>query len=67
MRSHRPVVLALALAAGVAVGITAPALTKSPTASALQAQCTATFHVLHNDQIGRLQLPEACINSGRTS
>jgi hypothetical protein len=58
MRSHRSVLLVLAVAACASIGIaSASALSKGPTATAAQTQCTATFHVLHDDVIGDLQLP----------
>jgi hypothetical protein len=47
----RSVLLAVALAANVALGAGAAAHAQAPV------QCAATFHVLHDDAIGDLQLP----------
>jgi hypothetical protein len=51
MRRHRPIILALALAASATLVMAAPP------GGAQTGQCTATFHVLHDDHIGRLSLP----------
>ena len=51
MRRTRSVVLVLALAAAAALGGAA-------SASAQAVACPATFHVLHNDRIGDLSLPQ---------
>jgi hypothetical protein len=59
MTSRRLAVVTLVAAVGAAAGLGTPALTKTPDGTASQAtQCRATFHVLHDDRIGRLQLPE---------
>jgi hypothetical protein len=47
----RSALLALVVAAAAALGTAAPAHGQAP------AQCAATFHVLHDDVIGELQLP----------
>ena len=52
MKRPRSVALALVLAGAAALGATAPAQAQAPV------PCTATFHVLHEDRIGELQLPE---------
>jgi hypothetical protein len=51
MRRPRLTILAVALAASAALVVSA-----AP-GGAQTGQCTATFHVLHNDHIGRLSLP----------
>jgi hypothetical protein len=51
MRRTRSVVLVLALAAAAVLGGAA-------SASAQAVACPATFHVLHNDRIGDLSLPQ---------
>jgi hypothetical protein len=53
MKPHRSMLLALALAVG-ATGLTSSAAS----AQTAPTQCAASFHVLHNDRIGSLQLPE---------
>jgi hypothetical protein len=50
MKRYRSILLACAVAVGAAVA-SAPAQAAEPT------QCTASFHVLHDDRIGSLQLP----------
>jgi hypothetical protein len=51
MRRHRVLfLLALAIAAGAAAS--APAVLQAPV------QCSASFHVLHDDSVGTLELPE---------
>jgi hypothetical protein len=51
--------LALALAvAALAAGGTGQASAATDRAAAAPLRCPATFHVLHNDRIGRLRLPE---------
>lgn len=51
MHSARPLALALMLAA-------LTLLSAAPGARAQTATCPATFHVLHDDRIGQLELPE---------
>lgn len=51
MKRPRSVALAFVLAAAAALGAAAPAQAQAPV------PCTATFHVLHDDRIGQLQLP----------
>jgi hypothetical protein len=51
MRRHRPIILALALAASATLVMAAPP------GGAQTGQCTASFHVLDDDHIGRLSLP----------
>lgn len=52
MKRRRMVLFVLALAAAAAVAANAPAGVQAPV------QCSATFHVLHDDRIGTLELPE---------
>ncbi|HWM09797.1 MAG TPA: hypothetical protein VNO82_10635 [Solirubrobacteraceae bacterium] len=53
MRRQHKVLLTLVIGIVAAVGVSATALTQgTPT------NCAASFHVLHNDRIGTLQLPE---------
>jgi hypothetical protein len=51
LKRPRSVALALVVAAAAVLGAAAPAQAQAPT------PCTATFHVLHDDRIGQLQLP----------
>lgn len=50
MKRHRPLLVAFALAVGATMATSAPALAQGVT------QCTATFHVLHDDRIGALRV-----------
>lgn len=50
MKAFRRLALTAGLAATAALGFSAPANAQTGT-------CTASFHVLHNDHIGRLSLP----------
>jgi hypothetical protein len=52
LRRTRHVLLALAVASGLALGASAPAGAQAP-----PTDCAATFHVLHDDHIGRMALP----------
>jgi hypothetical protein len=53
MKRRRLTLLALAAAAIALLAPTASALAQAPAPT----QCSASFHVLHNDRIGSLQLP----------
>lgn len=50
MKRPRPLLVAFALAVGATMATSAPALAQGVT------QCTATFHVLHDDRIGALRV-----------
>jgi hypothetical protein len=52
MKPVRSLVLALILALTAAFGLPAAALAQTPSTA-----CSASFHVLHDDRIGRLTLP----------
>jgi hypothetical protein len=52
MKGTRTLVLGLLIAVATSLGTSATALGQDP-----ETQCTASFHVLHDDHIGRLQLP----------
>ena len=46
----RPHLISIAMAVGIAIGLASPAAAQTGT-------CPASFHVLHDDTIGRLSLP----------
>jgi hypothetical protein len=52
MKRHRSILLALALSVTAALAASAGAFAQAPVT-----QCSASFHVLHNDRIGGMQVP----------
>jgi hypothetical protein len=57
---RRRTILAVALAAAALAAVSASAVVQAPT------QCGAAFHVLHDDRIGSLQLPEGAYQLATT-